>query len=651
MRVLSLVPVFLAFGVKSTLSATLDFQRRSVVHEKRVINPVSWKVHKELDKGTTLPFRIGLKQNNIANLEDYLMEVSHPDSPNYGQHWTPEKVIETFKPSFETVDTVTKWLKEAGISVERIKLAKSQGWVEMKLTIEEAEELLDAKYFMYEHVNGHKHIGCESYSLPAHVQPHIDIILPTVHFDVPKQHLTNPDSNLQRRSVTKGAGLSAHLATAGQLARGSSNASSLANCDTEITPACIRALYKFDDPLLLSTKKNSFAIVEYTPNAFVQSDLDMFFRNFSPSLVGTSPTLVSIDGAKKGVDQMQEQGFKFNGESNLDLEHAMTLIAPQKVTLYQVGDTVEGASFNNMLDAIDASFCTFEGGDSPIFDGIYPDTLPGGFTGPESCGIIKPANVISTSYGFTEVMATPEYEIRQCNEYGKLGLMGVTFLYSSGDTGVGGLDEVCIDPVTGLELSNGTKFDPGFPATCPFVTVVGATQVNPGSTIHDPESACDTVIFSGGGFSNVFGLPSYQESAVTSFLKKHPPPYTAEQFNNSGKVRGYPDVSSNGSKHVVAVDGEFVLVFGTSLAAPVFASMITAINDARLTIGKKPVGFINPAASLYSSLFSFALNDITSGNNPGCGTSGFNATTGWDPVTGLGTPNFETLKALWLVLP
>lgn len=40
-----------------------------------------------------------------------------------------------------------------------------------------------------------------------------------------------------------------------------------------------------------------------------------------------------------------------------------------------------GASFNNFLDAIDGSYCTFEGGDDPNQDGIYPDTFPGGYTG------------------------------------------------------------------------------------------------------------------------------------------------------------------------------------------------------------------------------------------------------------------------------
>ena len=46
-----------------------------------------------------------------------------------------------------------------------------------------------------------------------------------------------------------------------------------------------------------------------------------------------------------------------------------------------------------------------------------------------------------------------------------------------------------------------------------------------------------------------------------------------------------------------------------------------------------------------------AFNDITNGTNPGCGTVGFNTELGWDPVTGVGTPNFVLLLALWLALP
>jgi tripeptidyl-peptidase I len=134
-------------------------------------------------------------------------------------------------------------------------------------------------------------------------------------------------------------------------------------------------------------------------------------------------------------------------------------------------------------------------------------------------------------------------------------MMGTTILYSSGDSGVAGFRGVCLDAsgkcrtavvmtmshstlilCTGNPAIQGIKFNPDFPATCPFVTAVGATQINPSSTVKDPESACEQVIFSGGGFSNIFPMPDYQEYAVRKYLKDYPPPYTSQQYNNSGTV-------------------------------------------------------------------------------------------------------------------
>lgn len=84
---------------------------------------------------------------------------------------------------------------------------------------------------------------------------------------------------------------------------------------------------------------DSYGIVEYTPQAYLQSDLNMFFANYSPALVGHSPIFDSIDG---GVDQTIDQSFDYNGESDLDLEYSMTLVYPQPVTLYQVSQFLGG---------------------------------------------------------------------------------------------------------------------------------------------------------------------------------------------------------------------------------------------------------------------------------------------------------------------
>lgn len=385
--------------------------------------------------------------------------------------------------------------------------------------------------------------------------------------------------------------------------------------------------------------------MEYTPQSYLPSDLDLFFANFPPPLVGQRPIFDSIDG---GLLQTFNESFDYNGEYDLDLEYAMTFVYPQKVTLYQTGDFVEGAFFNNFLDAIDGNHCTFEGSDDPTQDGIYPDPLPGGFKGPENRGGYATTNVISTSYGYNEADLTPLYEMRQCAEYMKLGLLGVTILYSSGDYGVAGNLGQCIDHDTKM-YNNGTSglFNPSFPSTCPYVTSVGATQVAPGTSVTQPEEACETVIYSGGGFSNVFPLPDYQASAVHEWFADHPPPYGADRFNNSQQTRGYPDVSANGANYVIAIDGAFSLVYGTSASSPTFGSVITLVNEARLFAGKGPVGFLNPGFYAHPNV----LNDITTGGNRGCGTPGFMATTGWDPVTGLGTPNFPKLAALFLSLP
>ena len=69
---------------------------------------------------------------------------------------------------------------------------------------------------------------------------------------------------------------------------------------------------------------------------------------------------------------------------------------------------------------------------------------------------------------------------------------------------------------------------------------------------------------------------------------------------------------------------------GTSASSPVFASMVSLVNDRLLNAGKPPLGFLNPL--LYSDKATAMFNDITEGSNPGCGTTGFAAVQGWDAV-------------------
>lgn len=228
-----------------------------------------------------------------------------------------------------------------------------------------------------------------------------------------------------------------------------------------------------------------------------------------------------------------------------------------------------------------------------------------------------PPLVLTTSFGFNEAsFATqPDLAVNLCTAYGQLGARGTTILFASGDGGVSGSQS--------STACDGAAFVPTFPSGCPFLTSVGSTQG------ISPEVAAD---FSSGGFSNIFARPAYQDDAVAAYLS---------QLGNTNaglfqtKGRAFPDVSTQGVQFVIAVAGQAQGVSGTSASSPTFASVVALLNDELLNAGKSPLGFLNPL--IYSSGSAAAFNDITSGSNPGCGTDGFPALTGWDPVCLLAT--------------
>ncbi|KAJ7456010.1 peptidase S8/S53 domain-containing protein [Mycena galericulata] len=644
------------FSITLAAVAAAQTLSPSVEHVRRNHLPAGWSRVRRHAPDAVLPLHFGLTQPNVdmKTLEGLLDDVSHPDSSNYGMHWTPARVAEHFAPSDEATHAVTSWLADSGFATERVRVSKSKGWVMVNATVEETEKLLSTEYHVHVHeASAKEHVACDAYHLPAHIVPHVALVTPSIDFDAAVLSKRAGSASTHTRLGQPGAGLLLRPFAPGICGEiDGMGGVLLENCDVLITPACVRALYDFTYTPV-AADKNSYGIVAYTPQAYRPADLDLFATNFTSlggeSLVGARPVLRAIDG---GVVQNTSVSPQYNVESNADLAWAMNLVTGhQEVTLYQVGDLVIGGTFNNFLDALDDSYCTFEGGDDPDIDSIYPDNLPGGYQG-HDCGTVKATNVISTSYGNDEADVSPAYAIRQCAEYAKLGLMGVTVLFASGDGGVAGRTAegiVCLNP-DGSQTPDGQIFNPTFPGTCPpvcpFLTAVGATQVNPGAKVTDPESAAH---FSSGGFSNYFGTPgaSCAKGAVAKYLATNPPPYPATVYNASG--RAFPDLSANGVNYTVPAEGSFLRASGTSASSPVVGAMLTMINDARLAAGKSPVGFINP--TIYSAAFKDAFNDITNGSNPGCGTDGFAAAKGFDPVTGLGTPNFAKLLALWLSLP
>lgn len=287
----------------------------------------------------------------------------------------------------------------------------------------------------------------------------------------------------------------------------------------------------------------------------------------------------------------------------------------------------------------------------------------------------SPPSVISMSYGWNEAQqcdpsvfgqcywnAPPEeYTRRVSLEFGKLSLRGVTLLASSGDSGPNGRsNSLCQGP---------NPFRPVFPTDSPYVTSVGGNIVvspvlanksdpnlppqchNNSCVVGGEERNCDfdrCGWTAGGGFSNYFNMPWWQYQAIQQYLSGNttkPSVY----FNKEG--RAYPDVSLIAHNYMTWISGYPQGVDGTSASSPAFSAMVTLLNNLRASQGRGTVGLLGPL--LYNCTHCF--NDLTVGHSNstegGDCAYGYNAGVGYDPVYGLGTPNFGHLYEYVRSLP
>ena len=170
-----------------------------------------------------------------------------------------------------------------------------------------------------------------------------------------------------------------------------------------------------------------------------------------------------------------------------------------------------------------------------------------------------------------------------------------------------------------------------WPADDPFITSVGGTDLTTASA-GGPWASETAWSSSGGGITpNSFAIPSWQVAAAASCT------------SCSQTLRNGPDISANANyTFYVCADQTTCsanLYGGTSFAAPMWAGFLALVNQQAVANGQPPLGFVNPAlyAILGGSSYSTDFHDITSGSN------GFQATAGYDLVTGIGSPNGQAL--------
>ncbi|KAA1467000.1 subtilisin-like protein [Dentipellis sp. KUC8613] len=558
--------------------------------------PANWASEGAAPEGTTIDLRIALKPHQEDALVKALYEVSDPEHERYGAHLTKGEIASLVAPHPDTHSLVSAWLSHHEIPESSISVTGAGDWLLLSsVPVPKADALLGAKYEVYRHTaSNDTQLRTLGYSLPAALHAHIAVVAPTTYFSTARPMRATSRKSPKPAPLQDDAALRADIAKLvadGQLATVPSS------CRQTITPACLRALYNTTTYVPKAAATNKLGIAGYLEEFASFADLQTFYRRFRSDAVGGNFTVVQVNG---GGNNQNDPGL----EANLDIQYAGSISFPTPNIYYSTGGSPPFKPDDN----------TPTNTNEPYLDWL--DFLLSQSTIPQT---------ISTSYGDDEQTVPPDYAQSVCTLFAQLGAQGVSLLFSSGDSGVGGGD---------CELNDGsgkTQFLPNFPASCPFVTTVG------GTTSVNPEV---TASLSGGGFSNYFARPSYQNASVSTFLTQLGTKF-AGRFNTSG--RAYPDVAAQAESFEIVVGGGVELVDGTSCASPTFAAVISLLNDFLLSQNKPPLGFLNPL--LYSK-GAAGLNDITSGSNPGCGTTGFTAGKGWDPVTGLGTPDFGKLQSI-----
>jgi tripeptidyl-peptidase-1 len=563
--------------------------------------PPGWTVGERAANDVPVKMLVGLKQRNLDKLEELFWAVSTPGTAEYRNFRSIDEINALIAPPKADVERVISWLVAYGVKASNIK--NNADSLEVITTVEVAQRLAHTTLHVWRNAQNKtlaRVLG--SWGIDSRMSRYVDMIEGLTEFPIPHYSVIKGKSKLEPSSPYT---------------------------LVSICPQSVNAIYKVPAGSK-NTGNSSICVAEWEDQYFDPAQLQKFAKDFALTIpaVAKNHIVGKNDPTNPGI------------ESTLDIQYVTGVSVGTEPWFWIEGDS--------------AWLWTYA---AHVF-GTTPAPL-----------------IFSISYGWSEAQQC-EYGIggQECQKLGvnskqyvqkvnvefqKIGLRGISLLSASGDSGANGrTDPSCTDKI----------LHPDYPGCSPFVTAVGATQITEKSGVAklpNPPPGCkgnacasageevavtynQAQFASGGGFSWVASQPAYQTKAVTAYLAsgvKLPP---AAMYNAKG--RGYPDVAAFGS-NVLIESGGLQPVGGTSCSCPIFAGLIGMVNGAVVTKTGKPLGFLNPLLYQMAAAQPSTFTDITIGDNicteNGCASSckGFQATKGWDPVTGLGTPVFQEIQA------
>ncbi|KAH9054780.1 subtilisin-like protein [Lactarius vividus] len=303
-----------------------------------------------------------------------------------------------------------------------------------------------------------------------------------------------------------------------------SAAAVLSSREVRVAPSQLRWLYKTLAYVPTAADRNALAVFGYQKEYPSETDLTMFTTNFRSDVQPPSLATFTVELVNGGEYDPDTPGM----EASIDVQYALAMAYPTPIIFYSTGGIAEASDSGE-----------------PAPGDMYLESLK---------YLLEKADIpqtISISYGSYEYQVPQEYSRALCTLFAQLGARGVSVLFPSGDNGVG---KNCEDE------SGNVRFIPEFPASCPYLTTVG------GTTDFDPEVAAP---LSGGGFSDHFLRPVYQDVAVSAFLERQGTQYSG-LFNPEG--RGIPDIAAQALRFRFFLGNAGMVADGTSFSTPVCLS-------------------------------------------------------------------------------
>jgi subtilase family serine protease len=658
---------------------------------------------------TPLSFIVFLNKRNVKEMENLFWEVSNPKSEQYGKYLTTEAIAERFGASKEAVDTVTKWLEVNEAFDYEMVLSKDM--IRVKTTVGVTERLFGTTFstFVHEETGNSILSAYGDITVPKALKKHIQLISGLNGFHQANNHANRiSGKNLERKvasSPTDGFLSFQSIIMLDGVILTTIQVVCNYNASSPIYPDCSniqsltvtgQEIVGLQPSVVVETTFNSFSSSKFSNGYYNYTyAANLFTTNYLP--YNLSIFVMYSNGTTSPPVYAPQPYYsnKFTTPNNIATYYGTNFLQNTNSRNKQafIGLNPQYFSYNDLSMFFEyfglprSNVSKIIGNNNPLSPGVEATldsqyimgiglNVPTWFWSVNASSLTEIADlffdisntadtdipfVFSISYTFyyeNELITTTAEVWNQ--EFMKAGLRGISILASSGDGGVG----TRVAPTNSSYCQN---YQGRFPATSPYVTAVGATmwstQYSPMCNVNNfcqevREIACMAdrggAITSSGGFSTMFPMPSYQNNIVNSYLNSPGITYPPSQYFNTSN-RAYPDVALIGSNYLIIYNGVPLPVSGTSASTPVFAAMISLLNNLRLNAGKPTLGFLNPwLYQLYENHPDY-FNDIVVGNNrcgdgyalnqnlqvPFCCPDGFSAAPGWDAVTGLGSPRFD----------